>query len=310
MKKATTIYAYSVGTLESTTKAVKPYSEVIEVLTNVGSIQDRFMKLSSIEINKEGDFIASFNNMTNRGYVFGSLLRMKEGEVTHIMKSQMNKSELSLDEISQTNEDNIAGTVKDYSYFLLSNDLLILAPFGLNIKAFQSYINWLTRNKSAVKVGFNFSPKTRKVDGVEFSDITGIKISETFFKGKSEYNNIFKQLNILKSDVIKSLLANTRDLKDIEEERIISAKILLKIRGSKDAKKTNAKKQLTAVLKSVDHDDIEITSKGGRKVKGNEFVMKKAIPIETTSNNNPVEAFLEEKMYEFAIEVRDDENSH
>lgn len=300
--KKITVTAYSVSTTEATTRAIKPFDDISRTLSNFGTINERFMRLSELDENKEGDFIASFKSSTK--YIFGLILRMREGEMAHILKDQLNHSMITLDEIAKETEANVAGAMKEYSYFLLNNNHLIYTQGLLSLKSFQTYINWLLRKDDEDKAGYIFNPIIKETNEVSVSGIKSIEIGDSAFLGGRTLASISKSFDILKSGILKHLLANSKDLEEIEAENIISARIQLKIKTMRGKKNAEKKKALTAAIKSADNDDVIITVKNGTKIKGASFVVKKPLTLETTKNGFPIESQIEKEMHDFAEGIR------
>lgn len=246
-----------------------------------------------LDASEEGDFIAMYNN---KQALFGLFIRIKKGELAHILKNQLKKNAISLNDIEQQTEEDVAGTVKSYSYFLCTNKTLIYMPGGLSIKSFETYLSWLlNNNKCAYKYIFN--PIITKKSEIPLSEISEIIISDSLFYKMDADKIITKSLDFqkIKKDTLKALLKNSSDLDEIDAENIISAKIQLKIKS----KSVDKEKQLTALVKSVDNDDIRIKDKQGRTIKGSEYHEKKVCSIETTRGGFPVEEQIKQKMEEF-----------
>jgi len=292
------ITAYDVNTTEATTRSIKPFADIVKALSNSKTINERFMRLSELDENKEGDFIASFTS--SKKYIFGLILRMKEGEMAHILKDQLDHPMITLEEIAKETEANVAGAMKEYSYFLLNNTHLIYTQGLLSLKSFQTYVNWLLRKEDEDGLGYVFNPVVRETNEVSFSGIKTIEISDSAFSGDSALSSISKSFDILKNGILKTLLANSRDLEEIEAENIISARIQLKIKSMGGKKDSEKKKALTAIIKSADNDDVTITAKDGTKIKGASFVVKKTLTLETTKNGFPIESHMENEMHDFA----------
>ncbi len=297
------IIAYNISAAAATTNELKPLTDIMKVLSDSKSINDRFMKLSELDENREGDFIASFKQ--KKKYIFGLLIRMKEGEIANILEEQLDHKMISLEEIAEEAQSSIAGTVKTYSYFLLSNELLIYTPGMLSLKSFQAYFDWLLRKDDDEVVGYVFSPVINEQTEVPIPNIKSIEISDSAFSDTGIFSSISKSFDILKNGLIKSIFANSKDFKEIEAENIISARIELKIRAMHPKKEKEEKKKntLTALMKSTDNDDIIITAKDGTKIKGSSYVVAKHLALETTKTGFPMEGQLEKEMSDFLMSV-------
>jgi len=239
--KNLTLTAYDIATTEATTKQIKPFNDIASILSNSKTINERFMRLSGLDENKEGDFIASFKS--TKKYIFGLVLRMKEGEMAHILKDQLDHLMITLDEIAKETEANVAGAMKEYSYFFLNNSNLIYIPGLLSLKSFETYFNWLLRKDNDEATGYVFSPVVKETDEVPFSGIKTIEISDSAFSSGNVFSSISKSFDVMRTGILKYLFANSMDLDEIDAENIISARIQLKIKTMRGRKKDQEKKK-------------------------------------------------------------------
>jgi len=83
-RKSIPVTAYKVGTVETTTTAINIKKEVISALNKQDTIEKRFMQLNENDEMEEGDFISSYES--KKKWLFGSFLRIKEGEMAQILK--------------------------------------------------------------------------------------------------------------------------------------------------------------------------------------------------------------------------------
>jgi hypothetical protein len=65
-------------------------------------------------------------------------------------------------------------------------------------------------------------------------------------------------------------------------------------------------KQLTALIKSVENDDIIIKDKKGKTIKGAEYQEKRVEKVDTTKGGFPVEQQVKQKMAEYLQAIGND----
>lgn len=296
MRKTITISAFSIGLNTATTKKFNCAEDILKALKNFNTIQKRFMVLNPMDSIQEGDFIAMYQEIGN--LLFGLFIRMKGGELAHILKDHLSKPAISFTEIAKEAEENVAGIVQAYSYFLCNNKVLIYMPGGLTIKSFQTYISWLL-SKERTPNNYIFNPILKKQGAIPIKDVKEIIIADSFFYNVATNKTVTKYFNLFRKDLLKQLINNSDDLADIDEENIISAKIELKF----NTKKIDKEKRLTAAIKSIDQDDIIIKDKSGKTIKGSEYIEKRVEKIETTKAGFPIEEQVKQIMVKFFNEL-------
>jgi len=172
---------------------------------------------------------------------------------------------------------------------------------GLRIKDFQTYITWLCKQCNITKE-YVFNPIITKQSEIAIKDIKEIVIADALFYKMDQSLTVTKSFKLWKSDILKHLIANSKDLPDIDLENIISAKIELKFR----TKAIEKEKQLTALIKSVENDDIIIKDKKGKTIKGAEYQEKRVEKVDTTKGGFPVEQQVKQKMAEYLQAIGND----
>lgn len=296
-----TLKAYDIGFEQAVVEDYDLPKMVKKVIDSSPSANDRFMQLNENDPLGEGDFIASVTYTAKTG-LFGSIVRLKKGTANQLLLTQMEAKEIKLEEIVTENNNKVAGSVKDFSYFLLTKDQLIMTAGNPSRKAFQAYVNWLLLEKLGKEVGCKFDPKTKVSEGMTIDDVKRIDIGEAFFNDP-EYTKINKVLPKLKSNILKELFGDIPALNDIDAEDFISAKVELTIKRTKKAAEEK-EKILKALLKSVESEDIIIRTKDGKTVKGTIFELATKISVESTQSGFYNEHALLMEMKDFMEDIK------
>lgn len=301
-RKSIKLNGFKVQTAEVTTQRYNLISEIESAISTKTKLSDRFMSLNPSDEHSDVDLIADIKK-TKEG-LFGCFWRIKSGVASQISTSQINNASLSLNDIEQETKKNVVGTLKDYSFFYLTKDRLVYSNGNPRIKSFQTYINWILRESNQA-FQYIFVPIISETKEVPLSSVSSIDVSDSFFKGNtkatSEYSQSFASIT---RAILKQLLSNQKTLGDLEEENIISAKILLTVK--KGLKKDDDKRDaLSALIKSTNGDDIIIRTKDGRKLQGSFFESKKQISVETTNGGHPSEPEIEGEMIQYVKELDD-----
>lgn len=299
MKKRITLKAFDIAPALETIHELNLSARLFKALEQSKSVNDRFMLLSEQEIMKEGDFIASYRR--GKSTLFGSFFRMRQGEATQIFAEQLQGKTIDLDKLSTMSSEKIAGHLKDFTYFYITKDILILKAGHLGRKACEVYFNYLIKNSEGGDDVCKLTPKLGFSENVELGDVRSIDIAESHFQGSREYATISRNLDNVKDAVMKELIADADLFKDIQAENIISASIQLKVKiGSRQKKDEEKEKALKALLRSAESDDIVVALKNGKRLKGSSFEQKTVVDVDTTSHDFLNERELEGSMAEFA----------
>ena len=122
-------------------------SDLYTILDSTNSINERFMKLDRNEEAKEeydeGEFISYFSMST--GFLFGSFVRLRPGEVADVRLPQLNKKSVSLNDMVRQAEEGSAGTIRGYAYFCMYKDILAMSSAYSNWRSLENHFNWLLR---------------------------------------------------------------------------------------------------------------------------------------------------------------------
>lgn len=298
MQKRIVLKSYEIKPAETKMLELDLPSLVKSKLEEIKTVNERFMQHSEMDTAEEGDFIGMYKS--DKSIVFGSIVRIKRGEANHITLSQLDGPAIRLEEMESSAGKGVAGILKDYGYFCMNKKNLLLTTGHISRKAAQTYFNWLLNKPDGGSPVCIFEPKTKSADDTPISEISSIAISEAFFQNRKGYESFTRDLSVTKSKFLLDMVTDAKSLKDIDLENIISASIRLKIKlGSKSKKTEENKKVLATLFQSAESNDILVSTKNGRKIKGGTFEVKRETEEDITASGFPHEAQLETEMRQF-----------
>lgn len=243
----------------------------------------RLMPLNRNESDKS-DLISDFMTAKNGLFLAGTSLRViNSREVPIITEEMLNKNQFTVNSINLTANDN-EKTCLDYFYFCLSDTKLIVTlDSRSSINRFETYVNWLLNtNDSGEKISF-----TPTVDDsiISAADLKKITINNTYNVHLSESEEtepgFASKLVSLKNEVLKKIFSETESLKELMNENICSADLVIKFSKPKGMTEDEYnRKTIGTVLKPLeDADSIKFQTKG-KKMKGSTILKTETITVD------------------------------
>lgn len=286
---------FSVFTIEPIVVDVtdlKITDDLFAALEKSGKIRDRMMKLSE-DANKDSDFISSYKQRPN-GMLFGSFLRLRGSSESFLSVDDLERNEIEINDVIKEASENSAGTVRDSAFFAIRDNLLVLTSAHSNKKAFLTYLRWLG-SEFGFGTDFNFKPVYNTANEIPVKEIRSIRLADAYINSKFQ-SETFK----LKNEVIRNLFSDVSSLATFDWENIISATLLVKLKGG-ELKKQQA---LDVALRLTDGEDVVIEGKNGRRIKGSDYVVKVVRYIENTGNGMFNVPEIEGEMYDIINAVK------
>lgn len=264
------------------------------------NIKDRYQQLDIKDKNNEGYVVISYTEV--RDTIFGVFAKLANENSIHIKKEELNKDNISLDELILYTVDDQEGIVKDYYYFCLYKNKLLI-NCGRSIKPFQTYINLLINDNNL----YECRPVIIKEMDLELSNIKSISINENYLSQKNNENTITELKTTLNNFINKIpnlfdvVLPNNINIKDI-----ISAEILLKFKNNNGrSKKENYHDTLKSLLKAGVTDDLVIRTKNNKVYRGSEIEASYSFDVELTKTQLPNEENIKQEMIAY---IKNDKN--
>lgn len=298
--------AYEIKPSMESPEAIDFVKIVHDALSAGATLSDRVMDLSEMDPSGEEECITNY--AVSHGVLSGTLIRLKRGAIGQVTKEQLGEKTLELGKIVSHAEESVRGSIIGYAYFGMDKKHLVYYGNTLRHKSIEAHLNWTIHRDDSDAAHLELIPILSSSAGTEMSQVKSIRVDGSALAGMPEYENIAREIGSLKSEVLRMVLQDTKNLDDFEAEDIISASIVLRVRSRKkqDAEREAA---LKALLRSADGDAIIVSTKDRKTIRGDMFEEKKEIDIETTTAGYPVEVTLFSELRTYLQEVRGHETS-
>jgi len=198
---------------------IKPVVEGIELtdlpgklykaLNQTTTARERLMPLSHHDDNKDKDFISNFNY--GQGYLFGSFVRLNEGETSLVLAASLDKKTIGINEMISEAKEGSAGSIKTSGFFCMAGSILVLSSARYIRGPLEVYASWITREKLDDDMQCRFIPLLNTAKNVPIRDIQSIKFSDTF---ESSNNLICNTSMKLSKNLLDQLLGNIETLRE------------------------------------------------------------------------------------------------
>ena len=305
--KKFTLRAFKIGNPSMTT----PNSGILEMLNKKLTPEltsgERRMALNSDEPDKE--LLANYSWSGSNSYLFGMMLRVIPAENGGMISDNLfDQHMITMSQVSAGSSSD--SQYKGHFYFALNNDYLVTTLSGnTNISRLQTYLNWLLESVRDTRL-FEFTEMTKVPDGVPLSQLKEIQFvgggSVTTTRPTEGEQNFSLSLKDLSSSILRSVVCDTTSLDTILENRLIEARLLLKVKGKpKDMAEEEFHRVMGAIVTNVTNDEgLILRTEDGNKYTGAEIKVKKHVSVECIEANRIVEEQLKQEMERFLGEIR------
>lgn len=280
-------------------------------------MNDRRMLINPDDPQREEDLIANFDLRMKRNVcvmVVGTMLRIASvDDMPNITDDILNKEKVDIETLESIKSDSKV-IYKSHYYFAVNNEYLVVSlPSNRTINAYQTYLNEYLKDVRE-DILYGFTPLLTKSQKVKFDDVKSIKIGSKDYPIGSNSNKetdtsplLVKKIKNVARGVLKELMEENKDLKQILDEEIVSAELVLKISKKKNKAK-ETEKALSSFLKPIsDTDGIELITKNG-KVTAADIFKTKLVSIELTESKHISELQLFQEMEKFLSELSHEAN--
>lgn len=280
-------------------------------------MNDRRMLINPDDPQREEDLIANFDLRMKRNVcvmVVGTMLRIASvDDIPNITDDILNKEKVDIETLESIKSDSKV-IYKSHYYFAVNNEYLVVSlPSNRTINAYQTYLNEYLKDVRE-DILYEFTPLLTKTQKVKFDDVKSIKIGSKDYPIGSNSNKetdtsplLVKKIKNVARGVLKELMEENKDLKQILDEEIVSAELVLKISKKKNKAK-ETEKALSSFLKPIsDTDGIELITKNG-KVTAADIFKTKLVSIELTESKHISELQLFQEMEKFLSELSHEAN--
>ncbi len=257
-----------------------------KILIKTETVKDRMMILNEQEAQGDCDFIPNFRQQTE--HLFGSFARLKAGQSPVMLAEFLNQKTVEINDIVKQSADGTAGVISQTVFFCVFKNLIVMSSAHVNRKALETYFNWILRKNSNKHDDFKLSYKKNTTSTVPIGNIKSIQLGDVFLNS-SEFQ---KKSHRITLDALKHLLSDVNDLNDFKNEDIVEAVLTLKINKKAAAKA----KTLDTTLRIVDGEDVIITGRDGKIIRGSMYEVKAKREIEQSGSGYYNEQAIESEM--------------
>lgn len=267
-------------------------------------VTSRRMRLSS-NTNEE-DVLAYYDEpLKEHNSVFCTIVRIVLGNMPKISSALLDKKSFTLADLKAEDLDVSALYKSDYSFRVSNNFIVTNLPSNFTISRLQTYLNWFLDDY------YDISPLIDVEQARRAADIRSITIQDPIYgelKQDNSKNWLLKNIGI---PAVKKLFNETKAMRDLELESIISAKLVLEI--DKPNRKNSAAIQqfYSAFFKPIaDIDNIVVTTRDNQKIlKGKDLLRTKIVEIDTDDFGNIIDQNLSQEMQKFILELENDKKN-
>lgn len=255
------------------------------------------------------ELLANYSWSGSKSYLFGMMLRVIPAENGGMISEELfEQPMITMAQVASSSSSE--SQYKDHFYFALDNNYLVTTLSGnINISRLQTYLNWLLESVRGARL-FEFTEMTKVPDGVPLSQLKEIQFigggSVTTTRPTEGEQNFSLSLKNLSSSVLRSVVCDTTSLDTILENRLIEARLLLKVKGKpRDMAEDEFHRVMGAIVTNVTNDEgLILRTKDGNKYTGAEIKVKKTVSVECIEANRIVEEQLKQEMERFLGEIR------
>lgn len=276
---------------------IKLGKKLHEILDGTSSLQERRMVLNEDDPGGDSDFITNFKYVAN--ILFGSFVRLKAGESSVFLTRFLDQKLVDINDIVAESGTGTAGTITGTVFFCISDNLLVMSEAHHNRKHLQNYFNWILLERASVENPFVLTPKKNSAVGIPIKEVQSIKLGEVFLSQPSMQDSLKK----IRISSLAKLFSDMPTPQDFKQEDIISATLTLRIRK----REMDKSRSLDAVLRIVDEEDVIITDRNGKTIRGTEYVVKADKMIEQNETGYYNESLIESEMIEIIRKVKNNE---
>jgi len=268
----------------------------------LGNISDRCRKLSDLTVDGEQEFVSKVS--INDNGLFCTFLHLKAGGAINIQKSLLDSQSFSLEDLNANINGEIAGHLKDYTYFLVTKKLLILKlTRGITISDISIYLNWLLKKTIPAYADKSSVLQLRQCLRNNFNplDVGTITLGgDVKIEGRKSIDTIIQPLF---TDLLDRLI-KSEGVKGLAPDSIIRrASLVLTIERQSDKNQSDRARILQSLLDTCNSDLTEIRDKKNAKIDPVSIKESKDIRIPFSASDFPDVAVLEEEMLRYYNEV-------
>jgi hypothetical protein len=278
------------------------FDNIKDAFSTLGNINDRCRKLSDLTVEGEQEFVSKVS--VSKNGLFCTFLHLKEGGSINIQKSLLDSESFSLEDLVTNTDGEIAGHLKDYTYFLLTKKLLILRlTRGISASEISIYLNWILKETIPAYADKNSVLQLRQCLRNAFNPLNVGSIvvgGDVRIEGRKSVDTIIQPLF---KDWLDKLI-KSKGIRELDPDSIIRhASLILTIERKSDKNPKDRARILQSLLDACNSDSTEIRDKKNAKIDPASIKEDKEVRIQFNDSGFPDVAVLEEEMWQYYNEV-------
>jgi len=282
------------------TKTLDLFKDFSDSLNKAKKISKRCRILSDIAVSGEKEFISK-TSIDMLG-IFCTFLHLKSGGAIFINNTLLDKEGFEIESLAAEEKENMAGLLKDYTYFLLTKDMLIMKTTkGINEDEIEIYLNWLLKENSKKYTGkssaFLLKPRLkRKLNPLTVGSInigTDVKI-----KDESTISTIVHPIKNTIKDILQA-----EGIDNLDPDTVIDATVILTVKKPPKKDEAKTRRLLQSLLNAVKSDKTVVKDRKGQIIHENNIKESKEVSVHWLKSNFPDVAELEQEMRAYYTEV-------
>ncbi len=316
--KSIKLRAFKVENSDLTKKSNPAKQLLLSKLTSSSTVKERCMLLTPDDPKEGQDLIPHYQLSETSKSVFCSMFRIAPSEGVEKIPDQLfDKPSFTINDLQGADIDT-AVVCKSHFYFCMNDNYLVTnLPLNKTISSLQTYIRWLTGNEL-----IELTPMIIKGNQVQLKDLKAISVKDPAPIPKEFTNDVTisnqaaslpqveeknTSIKLTQSvfDAIASAIPKLTNLKEIIDNQIVSAELLIKFNKPRGMDEDDYARILGATLKPVsDLDNITFKRSDGRsEVKGKDLLKIKNVTIDVTDSGKLVEQGVFQEMSRYILEI-------
>mgnify|MGYP000511630071 CR=1 FL=1 len=298
--KTVLLKAFSISAMnEKLSESLSDLSELLYRKLEETRVKNRIMRLSESDDEKTSDSISYYDRREN--ITLGTVLRTSgDDKVGHVPNQLMENKKFSISDIKNSKIEK--GTIyKSHYYFALNDKFLVTnLPLNVMISRFQTYINWFIKNPL-----FEFLHVMDDKPELKLADLKSITISDPQ-RLKQKDDDIESKILDLKpfKRMALQLFKQTKELNDIDVEKVVDLRLLLKFIKPKNMKKEEYNRIMGLYLKPIgDLTNVSFLQKNNKKITADKLIKTKPVIVERIKTDLISEQDLFDEMSKFVMEL-------
>lgn len=288
----------TIATKEQMPELIKYNLLLYSILDSTGSINERKLPLNIQDPDGDCEFIMDFKRSGN--LLIGSFSRLSMGSESAFPETLLDQKTISINDVVRTARDGTAGSIRDASFFCITDNLMVMTAAHSHRKALEMYINWLIRERTDAQKECIISPKLKSRAEIPLKNINSIKLGDSYLQQALERTESYN----LPWHALRGFITDVQTLERLQEANIVDAILTIRIK-KREVKRA---REMETLLRIVDDEDITIIGPKGKRIKGSEFKLVAERKIQKVDSGFYNTQEIETCMRDILIKVNNNED--